>query len=579
MNVFSLNHRKQVLAACVACVGELVLASSARAAVTSLTRANTNTNLDHAAAWLDGSANTTAPSSTITLIWDNTLDGTVAGSANNTIGNPIGALGIVIKNPGADITIPTQGTNSISIYTGGIDMSAATANLTIGTPVVLGGGTQTWTVAGGRTLILTNSLNYNSKLLNLTGAGTFSFGGTVTSATTNSTVASGTTLDTSGTFNNSAAFLMNGTLNVNGGTFNSTSTLSSGGLINVSGGVLNLANTVIANTGTTGVLTISGGKVVTDTIAAHFNIGHSTGVGTVNLNSGELDLGSAINQDSTATGNVVNFNGGTLKTQVALTDLFNGKNAQFTVNDVGGGGGAVIDTTAGALGISNAILHTTGTGSADGGLTKQGTNALTLTGANTYNGATAISGGTLALKTGGSIDSSPSISIASGATFDVSARTGGSYTYAGTVSGNGTVAGTLVAGGTIAPGNGTTIGSLQLSALSLSGAYNAKYDGTGAGTNDVLNVTGALNLSGATLNFTQVAGGAAADDAAYVIANYGTQSGTFATLNLPSGYGVNYDYNNANEIAVVISTPEPASLALAGLAAAGLLRRRRAIAC
>ncbi len=55
------------------------------------------------------------------------------------------------------------------------------------------------------------------------------------------------------------------------------------------------------------------------------------------------------------------------------------------------------------------------------GLTHSGTNTLTLNGTNTYNGNTTISGGTLALGATGSFASTPAISVAAGATFDVSA--------------------------------------------------------------------------------------------------------------------------------------------------------------
>ena len=97
------------------------------------------------------------------------------------------------------------------------------------------------------------------------------------------------------------------------------------------------------------------------------------------------------------------------------------------------------------------------------GLTKAGAGKLTLGSANTYGGNTTISTGTLALSGSGSIASSPAISVASGATFDVSAVTGGSCSLASgqTLKGTGTVNGNLVvaSGATVAPG--TSIGTLS----------------------------------------------------------------------------------------------------------------------
>ncbi len=106
-------------------------------------------------------------------------------------------------------------------------------------------------------------------------------------------------------------------------------------------------------------------------------------------------------------------------------------------------------------------------------LTKIGSGTLTLSGANTYSGNTAISEGTLALSGSGAIAYSPTISVASGATFDVSGVTGGSYSLANgqTLRGSGSVNGNLVAasGAVVAPG--ASIGTLSFSSDNLT--FNA----------------------------------------------------------------------------------------------------------
>jgi hypothetical protein len=92
-----------------------------------------------------------------------------------------------------------------------------------------------------------------------------------------------------------------------------------------------------------------------------------------------------------------------------------------------------------------------------------------------------------------------------------------------------------------------------------------------------LDATGALTLGpSSTLLFT---GNSGLTSAAYVIATYGASglTGQFGTIsNEPSGYTIDYNYANNNDIALVASgVPEPASLGLFGLAAVGLLARRR----
>lgn len=85
------------------------------------------------------------------------------------------------------------------------------------------------------------------------------------------------------------------------------------------------------------------------------------------------------------------------------------------------------------------------------GLTKSGGATLTLGGANTYTGNTAINTGTLLLSSGGSIANSNLITVASGATFDVSAVTGYTVGVTQTLAGGGTVTGATAVAGTLAP--------------------------------------------------------------------------------------------------------------------------------
>ena len=87
------------------------------------------------------------------------------------------------------------------------------------------------------------------------------------------------------------------------------------------------------------------------------------------------------------------------------------------------------------------------------GLTKLGSSALILGGANTYTGTTAINAGSLVLATGASINNSTTLSVSSGAVLDASAA-GLTLTGSQTLRGGGTVHGavTTSSGSTISPG-------------------------------------------------------------------------------------------------------------------------------
>ncbi|MCG3147533.1 MAG: hypothetical protein PCFJNLEI_00973 [Verrucomicrobiae bacterium] len=145
----------------------------------------------------------------------------------------------------------------------------------------------------------------------------------------------------------------------------------------------------------------------------------------------------------------------------------------------------------------------------------------------------------------------------------------GAKTIAGTLAGHGSVVGDASASGTISPG--FSLGTLVFSNdFTLTGTYAAEFGDAG---NDQLVVVGDLTLSGATLDLTAVGG---VTGEAYVIASYGDLFGTFSVTNgMPVGYMVDYNYNGASQIAVVL-IPEPSSivLAAAGLVLLMVLRRQ-----
>jgi autotransporter-associated beta strand protein len=133
--------------------------------------------------------------------------------------------------------------------------------------------------------------------------------------------------------------------------------------------------------------------------------GMTTAVTPWTLSGGTLNV-SADGSLGAASGGLT-FNGGTLQWGAS----FNlGATRAITLEASGG----TFDTNGFDITIAQGI---TGTGA----LTKQGSGTLTLSGANTYRGATTVDAGTLALGSGGSISMSSGLTLAAaGAGFDIS---------------------------------------------------------------------------------------------------------------------------------------------------------------
>ncbi|HSW24421.1 MAG TPA: autotransporter-associated beta strand repeat-containing protein, partial [Burkholderiaceae bacterium] len=220
----------------------------------------------------------------------------------------------------------------------------------------------------------------------------------------------------------------------------------------------------------TGSVTKNGAGVLTLTAS-------NTYTGPTIINQGVLAFSSPNNLGTL--GNRIVFDGGTLR-YLASAFGFIGRQ----VNLLAGGG--TVDTN----GFSSEYR---GVASGAGALTKIGAGTLTVTGNNTYTGATTIGGGTLQVN--GSL-ASAATTVQNGATL------GGTGRIAGSV--------TVQDGGHIAPGASpgtlTIGGDLSLSAGSLLEYEFGQANVPGGPLNDLMVVGGNLLLDG-TLNVTQSAGG------------------------------------------------------------------------
>ncbi len=199
-------------------------------------------------------------------------------------------------------------------------------------------------------------------------------------------------------------------------------------------------------------------------------------------------------------------------------------------------------------------------------VTLTGGGTLVLGGANTYSGSTAISAGTMKLAGAfaNNIAASPTISVNSGATLDVTGLSGGGITLASgqTLAGNGAVAGGVVVanGSHVAPG----IGTLTTSSLTLNSGSVLDYQ-FGSGSNGLIkvNTLGGLTMNGGGFNlYNQGSTTAFATPGTYKLVQYsgalgGVGTSALSVLNpLP---GTKYAFSAPTGEVDLTIQPNPAS--------------------
>ena len=350
------------------------------------------------------------------------LTGALSGSGNLEIA---GAQGVELRG---------DATN----YLGTATVTAGTLTLNSSVDQGFGGviaGTRPVTKSGSGTLTLLGANSYsgattiNAGTLKFSSAANQSLSGNVSGAGNLTKVGNGT-LTLSGVAS------LSGNVTVDGGTLvlGNNNTLTGG--VTVTSGTLQLGSGATAGF-------IGNAATVTNNARIVWNRTSDTNVG--NAISGS---GSIVNEGSGS----VNLTGA--NTYSGTTTITSGTICVGNAGTTGSlGSGEVINNSALAFNRSDAftvanVISGTGT------VTKLGASSVTLTGANTYTGATSVSNGSLLVGATGSIGSS-AVTVASGATF------GGSGSAAGNV--------LLSSGATLAPGI-ASVGTLSVGSLTFGAA-------------------------------------------------------------------------------------------------------------
>jgi autotransporter-associated beta strand protein len=517
-------------------------------------------------------------------------DGTVIVSGAKAFGN--GAMTInggTIQSSGGKTWTPT------SLAIGGDFTFAGTGNDTWGMPTDLGAATRNITdntTSGSRVfsglisadadgvginflgngagqIYIGNSSNTYSGLITITGtngtpevgfASDGSLGAIPDSVITNAIVVDGgrlTSSDTSGnavtnTFNSNRGIQVGATLGT------SISVAKSAGLL--------IYNGVIADEpGSAGILAKQGAGILSLGGVSTYSGDTFINNGTVQLTNGDnrLPTGTVINLGQSASANLGTFDLNGNNQEIAGIISVSGNNANIAAKNI------IINsaTNAATLTISGSNTYAYGDGSANNSgiiagninLVINGSGIQTLGDTNTYTGNTTVNAGTLALSGTGSIADTPEITVAAGATVDVSARTDGTLTLASgqTLDGFGTVNGIVAAtgGSIVAPGSPSTTGMLTVSSnVTLNGTTVMKLDKSGE-TNDVLSVGGTLTYGG-ILNVTNLSGTLAAGDT-FSLFNAVSNSASFSITNLPPlDAGLAWTNNGSGTWSVVgVSSP------------------------
>ena len=410
-------------------------------------KTNNTVNLELPNSW----TNNAAPDVNGLAVWNSTV--TTANTV--TLGAPADWAGLQITTPGGAVTI--NGTNTLTLEGVGLDMSAASQNLTVNCPVILNAG-ETWNIATGKSATFNGSITGGGALTK-SGLGTLTLNGT-------NTYSSGTTITASAATTN---FLLASNSLALG-----TGAITIGGSGNNDGSCLKLAGSITLSN------TLNGWASRNLTLPNLVNVsGTNTVVSSITGTAGGSQ--STLQSDS---GNLIML--GTITTR--------------QLNLQGAGNGEL----RGAVNLASGY-----------GVTISGPGTWTLSGNNSYPGATTINGGKLLIN--GQNNGTGAVTVNAGATLG-----GSGFTLAPV---------TVNSGGSFAPG--VTLGIFSISnTLALnSGSTNYFELNKSAKTNDAVRGLTAVTFGG-VLQLTNLSGSLTATDSFKLFYSAGF-AGAFDALSPP----------------------------------------------
>jgi len=483
---------------------------------------------------------------TVTLGAANTFSGTAATTAN--LGSLVLSNVDALKNATLDtgnsgtqsvlFTVAGNNTYNIGALSGGDDLAVGGNTLSIGSKAA--NTTYSGTISGsGGGLIKVGS----SSTLTLSGANTYTGGTTIgdgvlsvntikdgapsslgsVSAAAGTITINGGTLQYVGTGDTSSRVI-----DISGGNGYSTVDASGSGSLTLNGNVVGSHSLWLTGTGTGtagGTISTGGGSTLYKTGAGTWFLSGKTSSPNINIREGALAMsgsGTLSGSAALAMGGGSLDLGGTSQTVGAVTIT-----AAASSGDTVANGSLTGSSYAASLDTGNAIISAKLRGAV--AFTKTGAGTVTLSGANTYTGGTAVNEGALVISGSGQLGSSASLAMGGGR-LDL----GGTSQTVGAV----TITAAASSGDTVA--NGSLTGTSYAASMTTGNAIiSAKLRGavaftkTGAGT---VTLSGANTYSGTTtinLGTVQYTGsGSNSGGGSYVIVNgTGDPVGANLTLN------------------------------------------------